>query len=132
MNAPALVVDLPGVRTERPPPPKELSPAARREWIAIVERMPPEWFPRETHPMLVQLCRLVVTANDIDRRMRKRDLPADEFKSLFKMQREVSASIGALSTRMRISQQSKYDRRKYRDSIPAADPWLDDDSPEED
>ena len=125
-SAAALSVVLPAEEVERPPPPKHLSAAAKREWIAIVGRMPADWFPRETHPMLTQLVRLITTANDIDKRLRARDLKPADFKDLFKMQREVSVAIATLSTRMRISQQSKYDRRKHRDgSIIGADPWND-------
>ena len=34
----------------------------RIEWCAVVNRMPADWFPRETHGMLVQYCRLIVGA----------------------------------------------------------------------
>jgi hypothetical protein len=126
VSAAESLVVIAGGAGDRPPPPSQLSGKAAAEWVAIVSRMPPDWFPRETHPMLVQLCRLVVTANDIDRRMRKRGLENNEFQALFKMQREVSASISQLSTRMRISQQSQYDRRKRRGNTPAPlEPWND-------
>src|SRR5262245_56365305 len=91
----------PGRSVQRPPPPPELGAKAKREWIAIVERMPADWFPRETHPMLTQLCRLIESADAIDRKMRARGLEHGEFSALFKMQREVSSAIGNLSTKMR-------------------------------
>jgi hypothetical protein len=32
------------------------------EWRAVVDRLPNDWFPRETHGMLAQFCRHVCTA----------------------------------------------------------------------
>jgi len=46
--------DVPGVQ---PDPPKELSPDEAAEWRRLWATSPPDWFPRETWPLLVQLCR---------------------------------------------------------------------------
>jgi hypothetical protein len=48
--------DIPGIR---PDPPKELSPDEQVEWHRFWAVSPPDWFPRETWPLLVQLCRHV-------------------------------------------------------------------------
>src|SRR5262245_26510144 len=45
---------VPGVQ---PAPPQELSPDELVEWNRFIAGSPPDWFPRETWPMLVQLCR---------------------------------------------------------------------------
>ena len=40
-------------RIPRAPPPAELEPDEAAEWRAIVGALPPEHFPRDTHPLLV-------------------------------------------------------------------------------
>lgn len=46
----------------RPDPPDEyrLSDEQTAEWWSVVNRMPADWFPRETHALLAQFCRHVV------------------------------------------------------------------------
>jgi hypothetical protein len=51
----------------RPPPPSDLTDEQAEEWKAIVGRLPAEWFPRETWPVLVQFCRHTVPADLPDR-----------------------------------------------------------------
>ena len=45
---------IPGIQPE---PLEELSQEERAEWVKFTSRMPPDWFPPETWPMLAQLCR---------------------------------------------------------------------------
>ena len=51
--------DVPGIQPE---PPQELNPDEAKEWRRFWAVSPPDWFPRETWPLLVQLCRHVCTA----------------------------------------------------------------------
>ena len=46
----------------RAPAPDELTAEEREEWRAIVNRLPADFFPRETWPLLAQLCRHVCHA----------------------------------------------------------------------
>src|SRR5262245_26279261 len=49
-----------GIETlRRPEPPSNLTAKEAAEWRAIVNRLPPDWFPRETHAILAQYCRMV-------------------------------------------------------------------------
>src|SRR5262245_797932 len=55
-----------GVETvRRPEPPDELTAEQAEEWRSIVNRLPADWFPRETLAMLAQYCRHVVHARRI-------------------------------------------------------------------
>lgn len=108
----------------RPAPPAILTEEAAAEWTAIVNRMPPDWFPRETHAMLVQLCRAVVRANQIDTWLSQQPDP-ERFQILLRMESNQSDLIGRLSTKLRISQQSQYDNRRRRDYSPRKMPWDD-------
>ena len=101
------------VRAEyRPNPPSELSREQATEWNAVVERMPAEWFPRETHGLLAQYCRHVVSARHIAQLIEQHE-SADEFDidhydKLLKMQEREGRAASSLATRMRITQQATY------------------------
>ena len=41
----------------RPEPPKNLDDDEAKVWREVVDRMPPNWFPRETHGLLAQYCK---------------------------------------------------------------------------
>lgn len=49
----------------RPDAPYDLTDDQAEEWRAIVDRMPADWFPRETWGVLSAYCRHVVTARRI-------------------------------------------------------------------
>jgi hypothetical protein len=49
----------------RPDAPYDLTDEQIAEWWAVVNRMPADWFPRETHAMLAQYCRHVVNARRV-------------------------------------------------------------------
>ena len=50
---------------ERPDAPYDLTDEQAEEWWAVVNRLPAEWFPRETHALLAQYCRHVVAARRV-------------------------------------------------------------------
>jgi hypothetical protein len=49
----------------RPEPPTELWKNERQEWVTIVNRMPVDWFPEETFPLLANLCRHICFARNL-------------------------------------------------------------------
>jgi hypothetical protein len=60
------VVSSEGVITvPRPKPPDELTDEQAVEWRAIVDRLPADWFTRETWGLLVQYCRHVIAARKV-------------------------------------------------------------------
>jgi hypothetical protein len=97
---------------QRPEPPAELSEEEAQEWIEIVAVMPAEWFTRETHPMLVQLCRAIVASRFAAIEMCKlrasKKVNALQIGRLSRLQDLYTRSISSLSTKMRLSQQSRY------------------------
>jgi chaperone required for assembly of F1-ATPase len=115
----------------RPLPPDELTTEQADEWSAVVDRMPADWFPRETHGMLVQYCRHVIAARRIAQliaRIEKaKKLDLDEYDKLLKMQEREGRAVSSLATRMRITQQAtvRAESAKKPAQIPA--PWEDDD-----
>lgn len=104
---------------ERPDAPYDLTDEQADEWWAVVNRMPADWFPRETHAMLAQYCRHVVAARRVaqlvaDREGRKGSLDIEEYDRLLKMQEREGRAISSLATRMRISQQATYDPKRKK------------------
>ena len=116
-----------GIETvRRPEPLSELSDEQAVEWRAIVNRMPADWFPRETWSMLVQLCRHIVRARRLDQLLAAHEaaesVDIDEYDKLLKMQERESRAIMALSRSMRLTQQATYDPER-RKSKPTRKPW---------
>lgn len=115
----------------RPLPPNELTVEQADEWSAVVDRMPADWFPRETHGMLVQYCRHVVAARRIAQliaRVEKSNkLDLDEYDKLLKMQEREGRAVSSLATRMRITQQATVRAESAKKPAQISAPWEDDD-----
>ena len=110
-----------GVNTvSRPDPPDSLRLTDEQtdEWWAIVNRMPADWFPRETHAVLAQLCRHVIRAKRLaqllDAKERAKTVDVEEYVSLLRAEEAQSRAIASLATRLRITQQSLVSANKTR------------------
>ncbi len=124
----------------RPDAPYDLTDEQAEEWRAVVDRMPADWFPRETWGMLTAYCRHVVSQRkvaqmiqalegemqaEVDAGTPRSEVLLSSSKSLdrlFKMQEREGRAISLLATRMRLSQQSSYDKSRKKGS-PAKRPW---------
>jgi hypothetical protein len=142
----------------RPPPPEELEPEEQDEWEAIVERLPANWFTGENIPMLRELCRHICYARELARQVVKvrveiqavmeglaadtagsigvaerRKIQAalrDELCTLLRSHGYQTERMGNLSTKLRLTKQSRYDAssasRAAKNAGPAMKkPWLD-------
>jgi hypothetical protein len=116
-------------RLERPSPPSELTDEQSTEWWAVVNRMPAAYFPRETHALLVQYCRHVVTARRVAQLIAATEnnpsLDVAVYKDLLKMQEAEGRAISSLATRMRLTQQATVNAKvqKPLDMGAAKKPW---------
>jgi hypothetical protein len=114
---------------ERARPPEELTQEQKFEWVSVVNRMPAEWFPRETQALLAQYCRHIVSArrvanmiDSLEAELAKEEGATAEvilgaskaFDRLYKMQEREGRAISSLATKMRLSQQSTYDKSKRK------------------
>lgn len=103
----------------RPEPVSGLTTDQANEWIDIVNRLPAEWFPRETHGMLAQYCRHIVSSRRVGElieslvggEMASENFVGD-YDKLLKMQEREGRAMSSLATRMRISQQAQYSKDK--------------------
>lgn len=114
-------------RTSRAAPPAELTDEQRLEWLAVANRLPADWFPRETHGLLAQFCRHVVAARRVAQLIAaceaREELDLNEYDRLLKMQEREGRAISSLATRMRISQQATSSADKRKPSQKAPKPW---------
>jgi hypothetical protein len=121
---------------KRPDPPAGMPEAQCVYWRIIVDSLPAHWFRPEQLPLLVQYCRHSVRSDvvalmieEYDNRVLSSE-PADfdvdivSLDRLLKMQRQESQIIAMLATKMRISQQSTYDKSKKKPTG-GKKPWED-------
>jgi hypothetical protein len=112
---------------QRPEPPYDLTDEQADVWRQIVSGLPADWFPRETHTLLVQYCRHAVAAKRIAQLIALEE-QADPFIpvnycDLLKMQDRESKAMGQLATRMRITQQSTMRVDMVKKPKQSAKPW---------
>jgi hypothetical protein len=112
---------------QRPDPPAELTAEEAAVWRDTVSVMRPDWFGRETWPLLIQYCRHVVHARHIAKLLEATDIESDigKFRKLSGMEARESAIIAMLATRMRLTHQSSADPKKKKRDPSAAlpKPW---------
>ena len=113
---------------QRPDAPYDLTDEQTEEWWAVVNRMPADWFPRETHGMLAQYCRHVVEARRIAQLIQRMQADNEGFNvkdydRLLKMQDREGRAISSLATRMRISKQATVRAEKARKPAQNRKPW---------
>jgi len=130
---------------QRPEPLPELTPDQAAEWRAIVGRLPADWFPRETWAMLAQYCRHVVASNRIAQLIQQMEeglstmvlnttAPVDDdddecagfslkaYDKLLGMQEREGRAMSSLATRMRMTQQSTFDKERKKGKA-GKKPW---------
>ncbi len=112
------VIDLP---VSRPEPPPDLSPAEATEWREIVGRLRPDWFPRETHALLSQLCHHIVVSRDLRARLKRTRELAVRLEILREI-RSQSLVLRTLHTTMRLTQQSRHDPKRSTGGL-SKRPW---------
>jgi hypothetical protein len=114
-------------RVARPDAPYDLTDEQSEEWWAVVNRLPADWFPRETHGVLAQYCRHVVAARRVaqlvDAEERgEGELDLSRYDQLLKMQEREGRALSSLATRLRITQQATLSE-KARKPTQGKKPW---------
>jgi len=100
----------PAVETiQRPDAPYDLTDEQSEEWWAVVNRLPADWFPRETHAVLSQYCRHVVAARRVAQLVAAcegaEEMDLGRYDDLLRMQEREGRALSSLATRLRITQQ---------------------------
>jgi hypothetical protein len=107
------------ITDHRPPPPDDLTEAQAVEWRRIVARMPGDWFPIETQPLLAALCRHIVQARSIAAMISEfrpawaaEDGGLERLDRLGKMLDREHRAMSSLATKLRLTNQARYDAAK--------------------
>jgi len=103
-----------GERARRPAPPDDLTDDQREVWLDVVQAMPSDWFGRETHATLAQLCRHVDRARKFaavldhaDVAKMLKDGHIDELSKLSAMAERESRAALAHARSLRLTQQAR-------------------------
>jgi chaperone required for assembly of F1-ATPase len=112
---------------QRPDAPYDLTDEQSEEWWAVVNRLPADWFPRETHGVLAQYCRHVVAARRVAQLVNAEEkagatLDLGRYDVLLKMQEREGRALSSLATRLRITQQATMSE-KAKKPTQVARPW---------
>jgi chaperone required for assembly of F1-ATPase len=111
---------------QRPDAPYDLTDEQTEEWWAVVNRMPADWFPRETHGVLAQYCRHVIAARRMAQLVAaceaEEDLDIVRYDRLLKMQEREGRALSSLATRLRITQQSLRSAKSQKPGM-VKKPW---------
>jgi len=103
---------------QRPDAPYGLTDTEADVWRRIVEAMPADWFGPETYDHLAQYCRHSIQAERVAQLIEslcaQKEFDTEEYDRLLKMQERESRAMSSLATRMRITQQTAYDKSKKR------------------
>jgi hypothetical protein len=111
----------------RPEPMPDLTAEQAIEWRQVVNRLPADWFPRETWGLLAQYCRHVVAARRVAQLVTQAEktepFDIEGYDRLLKMQEREGRAISSLATRMRLSQHASYDKKRKKPLEPISKPW---------
>jgi len=131
------VIMEPDVPGEMPDPPEELSEDEGKEWRRYWAVSPPGWFPRETWPLLVQLCRHVVNARWLGETMQEvragllDPTNAEEIKHLEVITRlhdREGRAMAAIMEKLRLTTQQRINRNvaapMQAEEKPEVRPWI--------
>lgn len=111
----------------RPDPLPGLTARQVQVWREVVNRLPADWFPAETLPLLAQYCRHVVEAERlalmIDQLTEKGQFDLGDYDLLLRMHEREGRAASSLATRMRLTQQATYSARKSTGRPKGRKPW---------
>jgi hypothetical protein len=113
--------------TKRPDPPRELTGEQANVWRDVVEDLPADWFPRETHSLLVQHVRHVVASRRIAQLIEAEEqsdgFTLERYDFLLRMQEREGRALSSLATCMRLTQQAMFDEKKRKPQTSGKKPW---------
>lgn len=111
----------------RPDAPYELTDDQALIWRRIADDLPADWFTPKHVGILKQYCRHEAQSDRIamliEQEMKKKALDLQQYDKLLAMQEREGRALSSLATRMRITQQTLYDKSKKAPSNSLSKPW---------
>jgi len=103
----------PVVTVARLEPPYDLTDECVDVWRSVVESLPAEWFTPASAPLLSQYCRTVIAARRVAQLIHQAERGEGEYDlalhlDLLRAQDRISATIKALATALRVTNQARY------------------------
>lgn len=111
--------------TKVPAPPASFNDAQKEVWRATILAMPEDWFSTENLPILESYCVTVDRSRTLTKRLNKVPAGSKLYFKLIHMEQKFARSIAMLATKMRIAQQSTYDKSKRKPKSVKPD-WVED------
>ena len=120
---------------ERPKAPDHLTDKQKAVWKTVVDRLPPDWFPAETHDMLALYCEHAVSVSKLGEMVNEYESydasqltdpeTSKQYKLTLAMRKNESMSMMQLATKLRITLQATRTPNKSKDvnNPPASMPW---------
>src|SRR5262245_43796510 len=102
---------------ERQEPLEHLTDEQKLIWTETCEALPPDWFNKDTLPLLEQYCVLIDRLRTVNRKMRELEVGTREYVKLLTSEGRMQRCLCTLATKMRISQQSTYDKSKRKPKV---------------
>lgn len=93
-------------------PPEGMTAEQGRIWTEIVASKPPGWFGKDSAALLESYCiaitrrRMITAKIEVQSALKRPNI--DKLAQLLELERRQTATISSLSTKMRLSQQSRY------------------------
>lgn len=118
--------------TDRPSPPLGFDDRESSIWISIVNSMPADWFNIGSIPLLTQYIHHTVASQNLaqlisDTTSNPTEIDVKKYITLLRAQKEESAILSSLATKLRISNQSLINKRGNHKDIGGSDekkkPW---------
>ena len=117
--------------TPRPEPPDELNEEQAAIWRSLIASMPGDWFRPECESLVVALCRHISYSRAIGARLNGLSLRTaedmGEFAELARLHKNESQAIANLSTKLRLTPQSRYNSvaasTAVHNAAPSKKPW---------
>jgi hypothetical protein len=105
-----------------------LTDAQAHIWRRVVEDLPADWWTPKNYDLLSQYCRHVNESNRIASLIEGLmqagpDLEIAKYDKLLGAQEREGRAISSLATRMRLTQQSLYDKKLKLDAFTSKKPW---------
>jgi hypothetical protein len=118
----ALTTVLPDVRMQRPAPPERLTAAEKVIWREIVEKVRGGWFYSSEHLLEAYVC-TVAYQQQLGNALQGVEVGSERYMELARMQLSVTALLGNLATKLRLTPRSTHDRQTPKAVPSEPRPW---------
>jgi hypothetical protein len=112
-SAAALAIVPPSKLGGKPAPPKSLTKREKDLWGEVVDTKPAGWWDADSLPVLREYVRAAVTCDLLDARVRSAFRSGDDaaLRGALDMRDKEARRMVSLATKMRLTQQSRYDAK---------------------